>query len=138
MRPNFFLVFPRAVLERHAGMWITCFFLEPDRKLVLNELVREFPTVSVMEMDAILAQLRGITAQLALAVELVLALLVIAGALVMVASVQAGLDARFRESAILRALGAEELGAFEPVTKLYRLDAGNQPRSALVSCLWAG
>ena len=49
-----------------------------------------------MEMDAILAQLRGITAQLALAVELVLALLVIAGALVMVASVQAGLDARFR------------------------------------------
>ncbi len=106
MRPNFFLVFPRAVLEKHAGMWITSFFLEPERKLVLNDLVREFPTVSVMEMDAILAQLRGITAQLALAVELVLALLVIAGALVMVASVQAGLDARFRESAILRALGA--------------------------------
>lgn len=106
MRPNFFLVFPRQVLERQASMWITSFYLEPDRKLVLNELVHEFPTVSLMEMDAILAQLRGITAQLALAVELVLALLVIAGALVMIASVQAGLDARFHESAILRALGA--------------------------------
>ena len=106
MRPNFFLVFPRQVLEKQASMWITSFYLEPDRKLVLNELVHEFPTVSLMEMDAILAQLRGITAQLALAVELVLALLVIAGALVMIASVQAGLDARFHESAILRALGA--------------------------------
>jgi putative ABC transport system permease protein len=106
MRPNFFLIFPRHVLERQAGMWLTSFYLEPGRKLVLNELVRSWPTVSVLEMDAILAQLRGITAQLALAVELVLALVLVAGALVMVASVQAGVDARLQEGAILRALGA--------------------------------
>jgi len=106
MRPNFFLMFPRPVLERQASMWLTSFYLEPGRKDVLNELVRAWPTVSVLEMDAILAQLRGITDQLALAVELVLVLLLAAGGLVMVASVQAGLNARFQESAILRALGA--------------------------------
>jgi putative ABC transport system permease protein len=106
MRPNFFLIFPRHLLERQAAMWLTSFYLPPDRKVVLNELLHEFPTISIIEMEALLAQLRGITAQLALAVELVLGLLLVCGALVMVASVQAGLQARFQESAILRALGA--------------------------------
>ncbi len=106
MRPNFFLMFPRHVLEQRASMWLTSFYLEPGRKVLLNELVREFPTVSVLEIDALLAQLRSITTQLSLAVEFVLSLLVVAGALVMIASVQAGLDGRFQESAILRALGA--------------------------------
>jgi len=106
MRPNFFLMFPQHLLQRQAGTWLTSFYLEPERKPLLNQLLREHPTISVLEMDAILAQLRGITAQLALAIELVLMLLLLAGALVMVASVQAGLDTRFHESAILRALGA--------------------------------
>jgi putative ABC transport system permease protein len=106
MRPNFFLIFPRSVLERHAAMWLTSFYLPPERKPLLNELVREFPTVSLIEMDALMAQFEGITRQLALAVELVLALLGAAGVLVMVASVQAGLQGRFQESAVLRTLGA--------------------------------
>jgi putative ABC transport system permease protein len=106
MRPNFFLLFPRRSLEAQAAMWLTSFYLPPGSGPVVNELLREFPTVSVIEMDAILAQVRGVTRQLALAVELVLGLLLAAGALVMVASVQAGLELRFRESAILRTLGA--------------------------------
>jgi putative ABC transport system permease protein len=106
MRPNFFLMFPRQVLQQRAGMWLTSFYLEPGRKELLNELVREYPTISVLEMDALLAQLRGIIRQLSLAVEFVLLLLFVSGALVMIASVQAGLDGRFQESAILRALGA--------------------------------
>ncbi len=106
MRPNFFLIFPRKSLEAQAAMWLTSFYLPAGSGPVINELLREFPTVSVIEMEAILAQVRGITRQLSLAIELVLGLLLLAGALVMVASVQAGLELRFRESAILRTLGA--------------------------------
>ena len=47
MRPNFFLMFPRQVLQQRAGMWLTSFYLEPGRKELLNELVREYPTISV-------------------------------------------------------------------------------------------
>ena len=106
MRPNFFLIFPRKTLEKQAAMWLTSFYLPPGSGPVIHQLVRQFPTVSVIEMEALLEQVRGITRQLALAVELVLALLLAAGALVMVASVQAGLELRFRESAVLRTLGA--------------------------------
>jgi len=106
MRPNFYLMFPRHVLERYPGTWLTSFYLPGDRKGVLNDFVRSFPTVSVLEMDALLHQLRGITDQLAMAVELVLLLLLVSGSLVMIASVQSGLDERFQESAILRTLGA--------------------------------
>ena len=106
MRPNFFLIFPRLALEKQAAMWLTSFYLPPASGPVINELVRQFPTVSVIEMESLLEQVRGITRQLSLAVELVLALLLVAGALVMVASVQAGLELRFRESAVLRTLGA--------------------------------
>ena len=106
MRPNFFLIFPRRSLETQAAMWLTSFYLPPRSGPVVNDLLRTFPTVSVIEMDAILTQVRSVTHQLAMAVELVLALLLAAGVLVMVASVQAGLELRFRESAILRTLGA--------------------------------
>ena len=106
MRPNFFLIFPRANLESQAAMWLTSFYLPPESGTVLNALLRAFPTVSVIEMESILAQVRSMTRQLSMAVELVLGLLLVAGMLVMVASVQAGLELRFRESAVLRALGA--------------------------------
>jgi putative ABC transport system permease protein len=106
MRPNFYLMFPRLALQRYTGTSITSFYISAGQKPLLTELVRKFPTLSVLEMDAILGQLRAISRQLAQAIELVLALLTVAGALVMVASVQSGLDERFQESAILRTLGA--------------------------------
>lgn len=105
-KPNFFMVFPPGLLERYPVTYMTSFHLSPQRKDFLNTLLRSHPTITVIEVDAIMEQLRGTLQQVSAAVELVLALVLLAGVLVLVAGVQASSDQRLRESALLRALGA--------------------------------
>ena len=108
MRPNFFVVFPRAVLERYPGMYMTSFRLLPTQKPVLNELVRELPTVTVIELDIVIKEMRSVVDQVARALELVLAVILVAGSLVLISGVRSSLDARLKESALMRALGARQ------------------------------
>ena len=108
MRPNFFVVFPRAVLERYPGMYMTSFRLLPAQKPLLNELVRELPTVTVIELDIVIKEMRSVVDQVARALELVLAVILVAGSLVLISGVRSSLDARLKESALMRALGARQ------------------------------
>ena len=106
MRPNFFLIFPPRLLAPYPATFMTSFFLGPEEKPFLNQFIRSFPTVTVIEMDVVVEQIRTIVNQVSSAIELVLAVILAAGSLVLVAGVQASVDARMHESAILRALGA--------------------------------
>ncbi len=106
MRPNFWLIFPPRLLADYPATFMTSFYLEPGDKAFLNRFIRRFPTVTVIEMDVVVEQVRSIVSQVSAAIELVLAVILAAGSLVLVAGVQASVDARMHESAILRALGA--------------------------------
>ena len=106
MRPNFFLIFPPRLLADYPATFMTSFYLAPGDKAFLNRFIRTFPTVTVIEMDVVVEQIRSIVQQVSAAIELVLAVILAAGSLVLVAGVQASVDARMHESAILRALGA--------------------------------
>jgi putative ABC transport system permease protein len=105
-KPNFFMVFPPGLLESYPVTYMTSFHLPAERKNFLNRLLRAHSTLTVIEVDAIMSQLRQTLAQVSRAVELVLGLVLVAGALVLIAGVQASSDQRLRESALLRALGA--------------------------------
>jgi putative ABC transport system permease protein len=72
----------------------------------LNDLLRTYPTIVVLEVDALIEQIQTIIAQVSSAVELIAVLVLLAGALVLLSCVNATLDERFRENAILRTLGA--------------------------------
>jgi len=106
MKPNFFVIFPPGILEPFPQMYLTSFYLGAERKSLLNELVRRYPTISVIELDIVIAEIRTIVDRVGQAIELVLAVILVAGALVLVAGVQSSVDVRLRESALLRALGA--------------------------------
>jgi putative ABC transport system permease protein len=106
MRPNFFMVFPRKVLEAFPGMYMTSFRLLPEQKPLLNQLVRALPTVTVIELDIVIREMRAVVDQVARALELVLGVILMAGGLVLISGVRSSLDGRLRESALLRAVGA--------------------------------
>jgi putative ABC transport system permease protein len=108
MRPNFYVIFNDRILDGSSASYMTSFQLPLSQKSALTALIKAVPTVSLIEVDAMIDQLRSIIGQVSLAIEFILALVLAAGLLVLVASVQASLDARLRESAILRTLGAQQ------------------------------
>lgn len=106
MKPNFYVVFTPGFLERFPATYITSAHIDPGRKALLNDLSRRFPTVTILELDQLIERVRGIMAQVGLAVELVLVLILVAALLVIAALVNLTMAERYRESALLRALGA--------------------------------
>lgn len=106
MRPNFYIIFSPGALQDFPSTFMTSFFLPKDKKLFLNELLRQYPTMTVIEVDAIIEQIQTIISQVTLAIELVLILILLSGGLVLLASIQASMDERFKQHAILRTLGA--------------------------------
>jgi putative ABC transport system permease protein len=106
LAPNFYVIFSKPILGGAGAASITSFYLSPDQKPLLAELLRQHPTVSVIEVDAIIQQIQDIVGQVTVAVEFILGLVLVAGFIVLLASVQATLDVRLVESAILRTLGA--------------------------------
>jgi putative ABC transport system permease protein len=105
-RPNFFLVFPPGLLDGAAGTYMTSLYLTPAERPALVDLVRQFPTISVFDVDAILKQIRDIMDRASLAVQYVFLFTLAAGVVVLLAAVQATRDERRYESAMLRTLGA--------------------------------
>jgi putative ABC transport system permease protein len=104
--PNFYMIFPVGVLDDFPATWLTSFYLAPAQKPLLAELVRRFPSVSVLETDQVLAQVRTILRQVTAAVEFVLLFVLAAGLAVLAAALAASQDERLHEGALLRALGA--------------------------------
>jgi putative ABC transport system permease protein len=106
-RVNFFVVAPPGVLEGFPATYITSFHLAPERQEVLAGLVRAFPSVTVLDVEALLSRVRDVLEQTALAVQYVFLFALVAGVTVLAAAVQSTLDERRFEVAILRTLGAE-------------------------------
>jgi putative ABC transport system permease protein len=105
-QPNFFVVFPPGLLDELAGTWMTSAYFKPGDGSVISDLVRRFPSVSVFDLDDLLAQVRSVVDKAVLAVQSVFVFTLFAGLVVLLAAVQASRDERRYESAMLRTLGA--------------------------------
>ncbi len=114
-QPNFFLVFSPGALDEFPTTYIASLRIEPDERPALVELVRAHPTISVIDLDSVLAQVRGIIEKASLAVQAVFVFTLAAGIAVLFAAVQSTIDERRFESAMLRALGARKRVVFAGV-----------------------
>lgn len=106
-QPNFYMIFEPATLQDIPTTYMTSFHVPAGKERELVELARAFPSATLLQVEALLSQLRSILAQVSLAVEYVLMFVLAAGLAVLFAGLQATLDERIRQGALLRALGAE-------------------------------
>ena len=105
-QPNFFIVFAPGVLDSTAGTYLTSAYFHPSEAHVLAQLARQFPSVSIFDVDDLLAQVRSVVDKAVLAVQSVFAFTLFAGLTVLLAAAQASREERRFESAMLRTLGA--------------------------------
>ncbi|WP_457969958.1 ABC transporter permease [Pseudomonas sp. R4-84] len=119
-QPNFFMIFQPGTLKDLPATYLTSFYLAAGHDQQIVDLSRAFPAVTILQVEALLEQLRSILAQVTLAVEYVLLFVLAAGMAVLFSGLQATLDERIRQGALLRALGAER----PLLTKARRIEFG--------------
>lgn len=105
-RPNFFLVAAPGVLDGAPAQWLTSFYLPHGQRGLLPELIRAFPNLTVLDLDAAMSEVRSIVDRIVGAIEVIFAFTLLAGMAVLLAAMEASRGERIRESALLRTLGA--------------------------------
>lgn len=114
-QPNFFIVLSPGALDGMPTTFISSMRIAEESKQMLVGLVRAHPSISVIDLGAILEQVRGIIEKASLAVQAVFVFTLAAGIAVLFAAVQSTIDERRFESAMLRALGARRRTVFSGV-----------------------
>jgi putative ABC transport system permease protein len=105
-RPNFFMVVSPGQIEGFAHTYITSMIVGPEDSRAMLDLIRRFPSVSVIDIGAVLTQVRDAMDRAAAAVQYVFLFTLASGIMVLLAAIQATRDERLFESAVLRTLGA--------------------------------
>lgn len=106
MQPNFYMVFSAKTLQDFPVSYMGSFYISEKNKVFLNAMVKQFPSVTLLEVSAMLKQFRMILTQLSMAINYLLYFALLAGFTVLFAAVYSTLDNRIYEGALMRALGA--------------------------------
>ncbi|WP_241673048.1 ABC transporter permease [Lacisediminimonas profundi] len=106
MRVNFFVILNPALMVDMPQTYITAFRLPDNRPALPNELSRDFPNLTVVDVGSVLRQVQAVIDQVVSAVEFLFLFTLCSGVLVLYAALAGSQDERMREAALLRALGA--------------------------------
>lgn len=105
MRVNFFVMFPTTTMVDVPLSYIAAFRAPPQPGFD-NGLARDFPNITAIDVSASIAQIQRVLDQVVRAVEFLFGFTLAAGLVVLFAAVSATREARAREFAVMRALGA--------------------------------
>jgi putative ABC transport system permease protein len=107
-KPNFFVLVSPGALDGFSASYISALHVPKQKLPAIDALVREYPNLSVIDIDAVLNQVRSTVEQVSRVVESVFYFSLLAGLLVLIAAVQASQDERLQEASVMRVLGASK------------------------------
>ena len=106
MRVNFFVMFPSEKMADVPVSYIAAFRAPAAASGFDNTLSRRFPNITNIDVSVSIAQIQRVLDQVIRAVEFLFGFTLAAGLVVLFAAVTATREARAREFAVMRALGA--------------------------------
>ena len=106
MRVNFFVIMPPAQLNSMPQSWITSYYQPPGMGGLDFELTQLFPNMTIVDVALSLHQIQEVLDRLASALGLLFTFTIAAAILVLLAAISATQDERYRNAALLKAVGA--------------------------------
>lgn len=107
LKPNFVMILSPNMAGKVPVTYFSAAKLEENHTKDISQLLKLYPTVSMIDIKARIEQAQSVIAQVSLAIGFVLLIVLISGALVLISQVQASLAERMQEVIILRTLGAK-------------------------------
>ncbi|WP_372831058.1 ABC transporter permease [Pontibacterium sp.] len=105
-QPNFYVIFTPGALDNMPVSYITSFYASGEQRKVGNELLQQFPTITLIDIEQLLAQARSLIGKLSDTSGLVMLLTLLAGLVLVFTTLSQELDQRRYENALLHTLGA--------------------------------
>jgi putative ABC transport system permease protein len=104
-KPNFFVLASPGALDGFPASYITAASVPASKPRFTADLVQRFPNLTVIDIDAVLRQVRAIGDQVSTVVQAVFWFAFAAGVLVLLAAIGASQDERLLEGGVMRVLG---------------------------------
>ncbi|RDI44521.1 ABC transporter permease [Aquicella lusitana] len=106
--PNFYVIFTPGMLEPFPATYITSFHLQPKQAGMLNQLIRDFPNMTIIDVANALNQLQDLIYKIASAFLYLFAFAVGAAILIFITTLLSSMDERRQTYRLLRILGASQ------------------------------
>ncbi len=103
---NFFVLASPVLLQDTAASYITSFYLPTAQTGALNDMVKRFPNLTVIDVSAVLKTVQDMLDRVSAAVQFVFIFSLASGLVVLYAALAATRDERALETALWRVLGA--------------------------------
>lgn len=105
MRVNFFVLMPPQALQNLPQSWITSFYQPPAQPTLDLQLSQKYPNLTVVDVGLSLKQIQDVIERLTSALSILFLFAIVAAILVLFAAIAATQEDRFRDAALLKALG---------------------------------
>jgi putative ABC transport system permease protein len=108
MQVNFFVIASPDLFAAHAPTLITSLHWPEEKTALIPGVVRDFPNLTLIDVEAIVRQIESVFGELIKVVQAVFVFALLAGMVVLFSALQATHDERAHEQALLRTLGARK------------------------------
>jgi len=106
MRVNFFVILNPAAAQNLPATYITAFHLPATQQTLVNQLVRHYPNLTIVDVGSMVVQVQQVIDQVIAAVEFLFLFTLVSGVMVLAAAMLISQNERAHEAGLLRALGA--------------------------------